>query len=148
VSKAFTKEDDDIPERALRMRSRSGLPPGAANYMTADGAARLRAELGRLPEGSERAAQIAEILASATVVNPPVEPPEGAVFGAWMELRAGNGGVHRRRIVGADETGLDPEAVSWASPPGRQLLGREIGDTVLLELEGVTQSFTVARIWY
>ena len=148
MSKAFTKEEEEIPERAVRRRPKSGLPPGAVNYLTADGAARLRAELGRLAEGSEHAAELAGILASATVVNPPAEPPEGAVFGAWMELLAATGGVHRHRITGADETGHDPEAVNWVSPFGRKLLGSKVGDAVSLEAEGARRSFTVVRIWY
>jgi len=148
LSKAFTKEEDDIPERASRARSSSGLPPGAVNYLTADGAVRLRAELGQVPEGSERAAELAGILASATVVNPPAEPPECAVFGAWMELRAGNGEVRRHRITGADEAGTDQGSVSWASPLGRKLLGKEIGGKVELTAEGEPRKFTVVRIWY
>ena len=40
MGKAFTKEEKEIPERAVRRRPGSGLPPGAVNYMTADGAVR------------------------------------------------------------------------------------------------------------
>ncbi len=148
MSKAFTKEDDEIPERALRRRAGSGLPPGAVNYLTADGAARLRTELQQLAEASDRAAEIAAILASATVVHPPNEPPEGAVFGAWMELHGADGEVRRHRIVGADETGADSEFVSWASPLGRKLLGTEIGEKVEMDGEGPPRKFTVVRIWY
>jgi hypothetical protein len=34
VSRAFIKEDVDLPERSGRKRSASGLPPGATNYIT------------------------------------------------------------------------------------------------------------------
>ena len=148
MSKAFTKEDDEIPERSLRRRAGSGLPPGAVNYLTAEGAARLRTELQQLAEGSDRAVEIAAMLASATVVHPPAEPPTGAVFGAWVELRAVDGEVRCHRIVGADETGTDPEFVSWASPLGRKLLGKEVGEKVEMDGEGTPRKFTVVRIWY
>ncbi len=102
MSKAFTKEDDAPLERSTRIRSRSGLPPGAVNYMTADGARRLRAELaGLAATESERAAEIERVLASATIVEPPTEPPTGAVFGAKVEVRDPGGSVgvfpYRRR---------------------------------------------------
>jgi len=48
MSRAFIKEDADLPERSGRKRSASGLPPRATNYITADGAKRLREELQNL----------------------------------------------------------------------------------------------------
>jgi hypothetical protein len=39
MSRAFVKEDVDLPERSGRKRSASGLPPGATNYISARGAA-------------------------------------------------------------------------------------------------------------
>jgi len=45
MSRAFVKEDVDLPERIGRKRSASGLPPGATNYITAPGAKRMRAAL-------------------------------------------------------------------------------------------------------
>jgi hypothetical protein len=45
MSRAFIKEDVDLPERSGRKRSASGLPPGTTNYITARGAKRLRDEL-------------------------------------------------------------------------------------------------------
>jgi hypothetical protein len=69
MSKAFTKEDDSEPERVTRMRSTSGLPPGALNYMTADGARRMKAKVAEIRDTEpERAADIQRILDSATIV--------------------------------------------------------------------------------
>src|SRR4029453_13341139 len=48
MSRAFIREDVDPPERSGRKRLPSGLPPGAANYITARGAKRLREELQKL----------------------------------------------------------------------------------------------------
>jgi hypothetical protein len=41
MTRAFVKEDGDPAERNKRKRSPSGLPPGAANYITARGAKRF-----------------------------------------------------------------------------------------------------------
>ena len=149
MSKAFTKEDDAPPDRFTRTRSRSGLPPGAVNYMTADGARRLRTELSELPAtDTERAAAIESILAVASIVEPPAEPPKGAVFGATVEVRDPDGELRCFRIVGADEVNLEPHWVSWNSPIGKNLLGAEIGQCVILELDGECRKFTIVRIDY
>ncbi len=48
MSKAFTREEDDAPERPTPLRPASSLPPGTKNYLTPDGAVRFRDELDRL----------------------------------------------------------------------------------------------------
>src|SRR5687767_369842 len=79
VSKAFTKEDDEIPEQHEgRHRSSSGLPPGATNYMTAEGARRLRKELAGAR--GRRAAQLQQVLDSATIVPEHESTPKEALF--------------------------------------------------------------------
>ena len=146
MSKAFTKEDDDLPERSARRRSASGLPPGALNYLTAEGARRFRHDLANA--GAERAAEVARVLASATIVEPPTEPPEGAVFGAKVTLREVGGREESYRIVGVDEVGFEPDWVSWTSPIGKALLGVEPGQRVKLEADGETRAWTLVRVDY
>src|ERR1700720_2776006 len=68
MSRAFIKEDVDLPERSGRKRSASGLPPGATNYITARGAKRLRNELQELRAAnalSERVTELEQIGAKA-----------------------------------------------------------------------------------
>src|SRR6476660_9807663 len=48
MSRAFVKEDVDLPKRSGRKQSVSGGPPGATNYITARGAKHLRDELQKL----------------------------------------------------------------------------------------------------
>ena len=139
MSKAFTKEDVDPPERSGRKRSASGLPPGAANYITAGGAARLRQELAQLRESGNDAGRISEleqILASVTVVDVPNESDKTVSFGARVTARNAAGELQTYRILGLDELDSDPDAVSWVSPIGRTLLAAELGDRVNLEQAG------------
>jgi transcription elongation GreA/GreB family factor len=131
VSKAFTKEDDDeIPERAGRVRSGSGLPPGAVNYMSAEGARLLHAELARTK--GPRAAEMRRMLESATVVPERDEPPDEVLFGTTATVRNSGGELAQYRIVGVDETRLAPGWVSWVSPLGRALIGVQVGQRVHL----------------
>lgn len=136
MSKAFTKEDVDLPERVGRARSSGGLPPGAVNYITARGARRLEeelAELRRLAENTVRIAELERILASTVMVESPDPPFTSVAFGASVTVENGRGKIERYRIVGVDELGLYNDAVSWISPDGRTLLAAELGQRVNLE---------------
>lgn len=148
MSRAFVKEDVDRAERKARRRGRAGLPPGAANFTTAQGAETLRARLGELRAAvapdAEAIGDLERVLASATVV----EPRRGAdsvVFGSRVTLRLPGGEEERVRIVGVDEVELDPDAVSWVSPVGKALLGAEVGQRVRFPDEPQVPR-TVARI--
>ena len=136
MSRAFVKEDVDLPERSGNKRSPSGLPPGATNYITARGAKRLRAELEKLRSektGSERVAELEQILASVHLVDPPDAPSNSVTFGATVTVKDKKGRTQTFAIVGVDELNFEPDAVSWISPIGKTLLAADIGDWITLE---------------
>jgi len=140
MSRAFVKEDVDVPERSVRARSASGLPPGTLNYITAHGVQQLREKLAALrnASGNENAAQIEEleqILDSVTIVETPGSPPETATFGTAVTVRNADGDLRTYRIAGVDEVELSEDTVSWISETGKALLGTEIGDRVSLDPE-------------
>ncbi|HJT79816.1 MAG TPA: GreA/GreB family elongation factor [Chthoniobacterales bacterium] len=135
MSRAFIREDVDPPERSGRVRSASGLPPGTTNYITARGARRLREQLaaerasGKNPE---RVAELEQILASVTIVEPPEPGTNDIVFGATVTVQAPNGELKSFTIVGVDELTLEPDAASWVSPMGKALLASEMGGRVMV----------------
>jgi transcription elongation GreA/GreB family factor len=136
VSRAFIKEDVDPPERSGRKRSPSGLPPGAANYITARGAKRLREELRKLRAGSadtERIIELKHILASVQIVDPPDAPSNSVTFGATVTVQDKKGATETFTVVGVDELNFEPHAVSWISPVGKALLAADMGDWITLE---------------
>jgi transcription elongation GreA/GreB family factor len=149
MSRAFVKEDVDPPERSGRVRSASGLPPGAANYITAGGAVRLRQELEGLRgagKGNEdRIGELERSLASAIIVEAPTEASDSIAFGARVTLRGEAGRLDSYRIVGVDELDFEPDAVSWISATGKALLAADLGDKVKLE-DGV--SATIVKVEY
>lgn len=135
MSRAFVKEDVDPPERSGRKRSASGLPPGASNYITADGAKRLRDELQKLRASnadSERIIELENILASVHVVDPPDPASNSVAFGATVTVKDEKGLTESYSIVGVDELDLEPDAVSWISPIGKALLAAEMGGSLRL----------------
>jgi transcription elongation factor GreB len=146
VSKAFTRESDDPPERRTRLRARDDLPPGVANYLTADGAARLRAEANALPAADARRAAITELLRTATIVPAPTAPPTEVVFGTTVILRATDGAEWRFRIVGVDEADETRGWLSWRSPFARVLLHATRGAVLTLPFPTGAQKVEVMEI--
>ena len=136
MSRAFVKEDVDLPERSGRKRSASGWPPGATNYITARGAKRLRDELQKLRaanDPSERVIELEQILASVQVVDPPDPASNSVAFGTTVTVKDKKGGTEMFTIVGVDEVDFESDAVSWISPVGKALLAADIGDWITLE---------------
>jgi transcription elongation factor GreB len=139
MSRAFVREDVDPPEwRSGRKRAASGLPPGAVNYITAHGAARLKDELTKLRaagggENTERVAELEHILGSMKIVDPPDAPGKSVSFGATVTVRDTTGKAETYTVVGVDELSFHPDAVSWISPLGKAFLASELGDRVTLD---------------
>src|SRR4051812_28736840 len=131
MSKAFTREDDDAPELPARRR---GVPVPEPNFVTADGLARLRAELAVALD--DRAREIADHLATAVTVEP--EDRAAVGFGAWVTVEDDDGRRTRYRLVGAIESAPKDGAISWQSPIARALLDARVGDTVTLPRGEVT----------
>ena len=135
MSRAFVKEDVDLPERTGRKRSASGLPPGATNYITARGAGRLRDELQKLRASNavdERVFELEQILATVYVVDPPDPASNSVGFGATVTVKDEKGLTETYTVVGVDELDLESDAVSWISPIGKALLAADMGHSIRL----------------
>ena len=169
MSKAFTRESDDMPDRPLLPRPLSSLPPGAKNYLTPDGARRLREELDcltqverpriassppesearrQLPGMDQRIQHLQTCLGSAVVVPPPVVREERVRFGATVAVRNRCGDETSYRIVGVDETDVDRGAVSWLSPIARALLNARAGQLVRFQFPSGDEELEVVNIAY
>jgi len=169
MSKAFTRESDDLPDVPVVARQRSPLPPGTKNYLTRDGARRLREELDRLvqverprqratPDNPEAKSQLQLLdqridylqrsLQSAVVVAPPIVPEPGVRFGASVTVRDRSGGESRYRIVGVDETDIERGWVSFLSPIAKALLNARLGERVRLKLPSGQEELEILGISY
>ena len=170
MSKAFTKESDQDPKESFAPPRRSPLPPGVPNYMTPDGAQRLRGELEQLIQvdchaalkvaGDEndrrrqlltinqRIRLLNEILASAEIVPPPTQDTHRVRFGAAVTIREQNGSEQTYRIVGADEADWDNGRVSWLSPIAKTLVNAQVGDAVSLRSPTGVRTLRILRVEY
>ena len=152
MSKAFTKEDAQ-PEEQPPKRLRSVLPPGVENYMTSDGAKRMKAELEALiarRQPDPRIRELTRILDSAVVVGPPTKDLDVVQFGATVSVRGlrHGGETVRYRIVGVDETDVARGHISWISPIAEALLSAAVGDRVRAALPSGDRELEILDVSY
>jgi len=169
MSKAFTREDDDAPEIPDVITPASALAPGEKNYITAQGAQKLRDELQRLvevtrPELAEarddpdakrqlarldqRIMQLEESLQSAEIVALPSGALDVVRFGACVTVREPDGSETSYRIVGLDETDADENRVSWMSPIAKALLNRKRGERIRFKFPSGEETLEIIEISY
>lgn len=168
MSRAFVRESD-VPQLPELPPQVSPLPPGAKNYLTPEGAEKLRAELARLAETQrpplaaapaddldakrelqvldQRIRYLQESLRTAEVVPPSAEK-EVVRFGATVTVREKSARETQYRIVGVDETDLDRNWVSWLSPIARALLNARRGDRVVLKAPRGDRELEIVAIDY
>jgi transcription elongation GreA/GreB family factor len=131
VSKAFTKENDDLPEAPMRRR---GIPVPELNLVTPAGLVAARAELEQLTrtgEDADRVRELADHLSTAQVAEPPADRGEVAL-GARVTVEDEDGARHVYEVVGAIESDPKRGKLSWQSPLAQALWGMRVGDGVTL----------------
>ncbi len=166
MSRAFVRESD-VPQLPELPPLASPLPPGAKNYLTAAGAARLRGELASLldtarprlaaaaPDDLDAKRELQQLdqrirylqasLSTAEVVAPPPSDASNVRFGAALVVREADGTEAVYRIVGVDEVDPARGNISWLSPLARALLNARIGGRVTLQTPRGPRSLELVR---
>jgi transcription elongation factor GreB len=130
MSKAFTKEDSDVPDSPIR---RLGIPVPELNVVTPEGLRHAREELEQLTRDggdADRIRELSEHLSSAQAVEP--DDREVVGVGATVVIADGDGERHTYRIVGAIEADAKRGWVAWMTPLAQALWGARVGDEVKL----------------
>jgi transcription elongation factor GreB len=169
MSKAFTRENDDVPDIPDIPPPLPALAPGAKNYITPEGMQKLRDELQKLVEVArpklaearddpdakrqlarldQRILQLEESLQSAEIVRPPSESADVVRFGAHVTVRESDGNETSYRIVGVDETDIDRNWVSWMSPIAKALLNRKRGERIRFKFPSGEETLEIIEINY
>ena len=131
MSKAFTKESDDVPEPRARRR---GIPVPEPNYMTPAGARAARNELLTCSD-EDRIRELTDHLATAQIIDPPADP-RAVSLGAAVTIEDESGRRTTYQIVGALEADPRHGRVFWQSPIAEALYDARVGDTVTLPRGG------------
>lgn len=168
MSKAFTRESDDVPAWPDPPRRAAVLPPGEKNYITPAGARQMREEVERLVEVERprlasatdddskrqlaaldlRIRQLHESLQSSEVVGPPAPPWDEVRFGATVTVRDRRGEESRYCIVGVGEADVDRDRVSWLSPIARALLNARLGQRIRFRFPAGEEELEITAITY
>ena len=147
MSKAFTREDDLLPPPVPVRRGTVGPRP-----LTADGHARLLRERAALeasgaPGAEERRRELETLLERAVPAPADAGADGRAVLGAFLEVEDADGSRRELRLVGGDEADASRGWVRVDSPLGEALLGRQAGDSVLVERPRDTLELKVLRVY-
>lgn len=168
MSKAFTRESD-APDADEIAPPRPNPSPGARQYITREGADRLRKQLSDLLE--ERRALLSQssqanpnttanvrriestlqklqgTLDSVIVADPPADPSRVA-FGASVRIRDQHGEEETYQIVGTDEADPGQGRISSISPLARALLNKKAGEAVRFQSPAGDQKLAILSVRY
>jgi transcription elongation factor GreB len=102
----------------------------------------------RLREIDRRMRFLSGRLEAAVVVDPSSIMSEKIQFGATVKVCDEEGLTRIYSIVGVDEVDTDRGRISWQSPIGKSLLGKEVGDEVVIRVPSGEKTFEVVEITY
>jgi transcription elongation factor GreA len=88
-------------------------------------------------------------LGNAQVVDPKLLDAEGrAVFGATVDLAEEGGEKATWQIVGEDEADIKAGRISYSSPIGRAMIGKESGEMVEVQTPGGLKRYEIIDVRY
>jgi transcription elongation factor GreB len=141
MSRAFTKERDDVPDPVI-----DAHVTGDPVLVTPAGRSMLEERLARTQSAAERK-RLEHLLADIVVVEPPADRSIVG-FGATVDVRAPAIGERRFTIVGPNEADVPAGRIGAASPLGKALLGARVGEVVTWHRPIGDVELTIAAISY
>lgn len=102
----------------------------------------------RLREIDKRMRWILQRLGNVIIVDPAEQRGPRVLFGATVVIANDAGEERTWRIYGEDEVDVDHGILSWKSPLGRALLGKEEGDEVRYSAPGGTREVEIVEVRY
>jgi transcription elongation factor GreB len=87
-------------------------------------------------------------LAEVVVVSAKPSADGKVFFGAWVALVDDDDVTREYRLVGADEADSSRGYISIDAPVARAVLGRAVGDAVLVQLPGGETGFEIVSVRY
>jgi transcription elongation factor GreB len=102
----------------------------------------------RLREIDKRVRFLMKRIEAAEIVDPKVVNSKTIVFGATVTLRNEDDQDITYQIVGEDEFDAKAKKVSWKSPVATALLGKKLGDEVVIRKPAGEEHVTIEKIEY
>jgi transcription elongation factor GreA len=96
-----------------------------------------------------RIGDIESKLANAQEIDPKLLDAEGlCVFGATVDVEEDGGEKTTWQIVGEDEADIKAGKISYSSPLGRALIGKESGEKVEVQTPGGVKRYDILDVRY
>ncbi len=102
----------------------------------------------RLREIDKLSAILTKKIEEAQVVDPKTIQNSKVVFGATVTIADEEGEEKTYQIVGIDETNVEQGKVSWVSPIAKALLGKKVGDEVIVNKPNGKSVYEILQIQY
>ncbi len=88
----------------------------------------------KLRDIDNRIRYLSKILDDARVINPAELDSDVVCFGATVHIEDEDGVAHVWTLVGEGESDSDLGRITYTSPVGRALIGKRVGDVVVVKL--------------
>jgi transcription elongation factor GreB len=103
----------------------------------------------RLREIDRRVRFLSSRIDKAVVVDPENVQSLKVQFGATVTVEDEDSGESKTiSIVGVDEINTEKNQLSWRSPIGSSLIGKEVGDTITVEIPTGKKTYEIIEIIY
>lgn len=102
----------------------------------------------RLREIDRRIRFLTGRLDNAVIVDPTQIKSTKVQFGATVHVTDEDGEEKRYTIVGVDEVDTAKNRISWQSPIGKALIGKSVGEEVLVRVPSGELTYEVTEIIY
>lgn len=102
----------------------------------------------RLREIDSRVRFLSKRLDDLTIVEQIPNDTDKIFFGAWVTIEDEQGNETRYRIVGPDEFDIGESKLSMDSPLAKALLGKRLGDEIMLQKPDSQEYFYINAIEY
>lgn len=102
----------------------------------------------RLREIDRRVRFLSQRIDAAVEINPAKQSSTKVQFGATVEIENEDGETKKVSIVGVDEINTDKGQISWKSPLGAVLIGKEEGDEVVVATPKGKMTYEIIEIIY
>jgi len=134
--KRLKKERPEIVDAIEEARAHGDLSENAEYHAAKERQGQIEAQIG----------DIEDRLSRALVIDPTTLSGDKIVFGATVTLLDENEKQVRYQLVGQQEADARVGRISYNSPLGRALIGKEVGEDVEVTTPGGDRYYEVAKI--
>ena len=133
-----TVERPSVIEAIEVARGHGDLSENAEYHAAKERQGQVEAQIGDLEDRISR----------AMVIDPKTLSGDKVVFGATVHLRDENGNKIKYQIVGETEADARLGRISYASPLGRALIGRQVGEEVEFSAPSGDKYYAIKKIQF